>query len=80
MLALRLNARPRALQVRLFKEEAPPAPAGQPPVAVDTEFERRIVADARRASSTSGFEEPSAASQALQAMVQVVPRAALTAR
>jgi len=54
--------------VRLFREEAPPAPPGEPPVAFDVEYERRIVADAeaRRASAAG----PNTASDALLARVQ----------
>ena len=60
--------------MRLFREEAPPAPPGEPPVAFDVEYERRIVAEAeaRRASATG----KSAASGALLARVTAFTEAA----
>jgi hypothetical protein len=62
------------VQVRLFREEAPPAPPGEPPVAFDVEYERRIAAEAEaRRSSAAG---PSAASDALRARVQAFAEAA----
>jgi hypothetical protein len=54
-------------QVRLFREEAPPAPPGEPSTTVDVDYERNIVAEARGA----GAAGVSAASDALAAKVQV---------
>jgi hypothetical protein len=60
--------------VRLFREEAPPAPPGEPPVAFDVDYERRIVAEAeaRRAGATG----QSAASDTVRARVQAYTEAA----
>jgi hypothetical protein len=56
-------------QVRLFREEAPPAPPGEPSTTVDVDYERRIVAEAE--ARGGGAAGSSAASEALAAKVQV---------
>ncbi len=69
---LLLLTRRVARQARAFLERAPPAPPGEPPVAVDVTYERRILADAE----AHGAAGSSAAGDALLARVQAFAEAA----
>lgn len=46
--------------MRLFRDEAPPAPQGQPSGPTDTEFERHVLSRSRQRGSDGGTEPPKA--------------------
>jgi hypothetical protein len=59
---------PSTQQVRLFREEAPPAPPGQPSGAADTELERQVLARGRERRSDGA--EPASAEAVIRSTLQ----------